>query len=78
MACDDLLWNDLDKYDVYCAKMQNYCFNYANVTAFLLMRSDSESATKLSSSKWQLWHDWQTNTIFQGKISHVKILPGKM
>ena len=29
------------------------------------MRSDSESETKLSSSKWQIRHDWQRNTIFQ-------------
>ena len=44
---------------------QNSCFNYANVTAFLLMRSDSESPTKLSSRKWHLWLDWQRNKILE-------------
>ena len=38
---------------------QNSCLNYANVTAFLLMRSDSESPTKLSSRKWHRRFDWQ-------------------
>ena len=44
---------------------QNSCLNYANVTAFLLMRSDSESPTKLSSRKWHLWLDWQRNKILE-------------
>ena len=38
---------------------QNSCLNYANVTAFLLNRSDSKSPTKLSSRKWHLRLDWQ-------------------
>ena len=43
---------------------QNSCLNYANVTAFLLNRSDSMSPTKLSSRKWHLRLDWQWNKFF--------------
>ena len=43
---------------------QNSCLNYANVTAFLLNRSDSKSPTKLSSRKWHLRLDWQCNKFF--------------
>ena len=38
---------------------QNSCLNYANVTAFLLNRSDSKSPTKLSSRKWHRRFYWQ-------------------
>ena len=53
---------------------QNSCLNYANVTAFLLKRSDSKSPTKLSSRKWHLRLDWQWNKFFGIKKNKIRSL----
>ena len=53
---------------------QNSCLNYANVTAFLLNRSDSKSPTKLSSRKWHRRFDWQWNKFFGIKKNKIRSL----